>query len=112
MIADAIRRHSLSSRASSFRPRRVRLLGICATLAIRGLMVYNSGSAAQFLDLSISPGIFIASAVVTLSSGILSGVGPALFETRRLLGNPLRTLSRRTRCVNGGVTRWSRSRSP
>jgi putative ABC transport system permease protein len=69
------------------------LLGIAATLAIRGLIVRNAGASVRFFDLSIDPSILIASAVITLLTGLVSGVGPALLETRRLHGNPMRTMA-------------------
>ena len=69
------------------------LLGIAATLAIRGLIVRNAGASVRFFDLSIDPAILIASAVITLLTGLVSGVGPALLETRRLHGNPMRTMA-------------------
>ena len=69
------------------------LLGIAATLAIRGLIVRNAGASVRFFDLSIDPAILIASAVITLLTGLVSGIGPALLETRRLHGNPMRTMA-------------------
>jgi ABC-type antimicrobial peptide transport system permease subunit len=42
------------------------LLGITATLALRGLMVYRAGPGSTFFDRSIAPGIFITSALITL----------------------------------------------
>jgi putative ABC transport system permease protein len=69
------------------------LLGIAATLALQGIMLRNAGDALRFFDLSTDPKVMIASAVITLATGLLSGVGPALLETRRLHGNPMRTMS-------------------
>jgi putative ABC transport system permease protein len=69
------------------------LLGICATLALRGLMIHRAGPAVRFFDLSIDPRVLIEAALITLLSGLASGIGPALLETRRLHGNPMRTMS-------------------
>jgi putative ABC transport system permease protein len=69
------------------------LLGIAATLALQGLMARNAGDGLRFFDLSTDPAVMIASAVITLATGLVSGVGPALLETRRLHGNPMRTMA-------------------
>jgi len=68
-------------------------LGIGATLALRGLIVHNAGSAVEHFDLSVDPRLLVASVLITLVTGIVAGVGPALFETRRLHGNPMQTLA-------------------
>jgi predicted permease len=44
----------------------------------------------EFLDFSIDPAIFLQSAAATLAAGLLVGIAPALLETRRLHGNPMR----------------------
>lgn len=69
------------------------VVGVCATFALRGLIVHNAGQATEFFDLSIDPRILIEAIVVTLLTGIAAGIGPALLETRRLYGNPMRTIS-------------------
>ena len=69
------------------------LLGIAATLALRGIIVHNAGASIRFFDLSIDPVILVKSALITLVAGLLSGIGPALLETRRLHGNPMRAIS-------------------
>ncbi len=69
------------------------LLGICATMALRGLMVRNGGPYLRLYDLSIDPRILFQSVLITIFTGIIAGIGPALLETRRLHGNPMRTLS-------------------
>lgn len=68
------------------------LLGICATFALRGLIVSGAGEGPRFFDLSIDPRILIQSAVIAVAAGALAGIGPALLETRRLHGNPMRTM--------------------
>jgi predicted permease len=69
------------------------LLGICATMALRGLMVRNGGPYLRLYDLSIDPRILFQSVLITIFTGVVAGIGPALLETRRLHGNPMRTLS-------------------
>jgi predicted permease len=68
-------------------------LGICATMALRGLMVRNGGPYLRLYDLSIDPRILFQSVLITIFTGVVAGIGPALLETRRLHGNPMRTLS-------------------
>ena len=79
------------------------LLGILATYALRGIMLRNAPVASTFFDLSIHPGVLIKSAAVTLAVGILAGIGPALFETRRLQLDPLRGIANSDRVRQ----RWS-----
>jgi predicted permease len=67
-------------------------LGVAATLALRGFIVLRAGPFVSFFDLSIDPRIFVAAALITLATGVVSGVGPALLETRRLHGNPMHTI--------------------
>ena len=68
------------------------VLGVCATLALRGLLLRNMEAAPNF-DLSIDNVILLQSAVVTIAAGVLAGVAPALYETRRLHTNPLRLIA-------------------
>jgi len=78
------------------------LFGICATMALRGLMVRNGGPFLRLYDLSIDPRILFQSVLITIFTGVVSGIGPALLETRRLHGNPMRTLS----CSDRVRQRW------
>jgi putative ABC transport system permease protein len=66
-------------------------LGVAATLMLRGLIVRSGGSG--FLDLSIDPWIFVQTAAIAIGTGIVAGVAPALYETRRLQHNPLRLMA-------------------
>jgi predicted permease len=70
-------------------------LGICATFALRGIIVHRSGAGnfLAFYDLSIDPRILVESILITLASGIVAGLAPALYETRRLHANPLNALA-------------------
>ena len=68
------------------------VLGVCATLILRGLFVRTVPDAVDY-DLSIDRGILLQTAALTLLCGIVSGLAPALYETRRLLTNPLRLLA-------------------
>jgi len=65
------------------------VFGMLATLVLRGLIVRNAGQAIAFFDLSLDPRILIEAIGVTLLAGVAAGIGPALFETRRLHGNPM-----------------------
>jgi putative ABC transport system permease protein len=77
------------------------VLGILATYALRGIMLRNAQT--TLIDLSLHPGVLIKSAAVTLAVGILAGIGPALFETRRLQIDPLRGIATSDRVRQ----RWS-----
>jgi hypothetical protein len=65
------------------------MLGVCATFALRGLLVRRTAVDLTFFDLSIDPPVLLQSAAVTLLAGIVSGLAPALYESRRLQANPL-----------------------
>jgi putative ABC transport system permease protein len=67
------------------------LFGVAATLALRGIIVRN-GSPATFYDLSLEPRVLAITAIITLLTGVVAGLAPALYETRRLHGNPLRSM--------------------
>ena len=67
------------------------ILGVSATLLMRGLFLRNAPGLLDF-DLSIDGGILLQSAFITVLAGILSGLMPALYQTRRLQTNPLRLL--------------------
>jgi MacB-like periplasmic core domain len=71
-------------------------LGVCAALALRGWIVHGGGGLA-FFDLSIDTSVFVEAAAITLTTGIVAGVAPALYETRRLQTNPLRAMARSDR---------------
>jgi putative ABC transport system permease protein len=69
------------------------LFGISATVAIQGLMLRRAGPALAFFDLSFEPRIFVQAVAITVLSGLAAGIGPALLETRRLQGNPMRAMA-------------------
>jgi predicted permease len=69
------------------------LLGVCATFVLRGLIVGQATTIARFFDFSIDPKVLVESALVTILTGLVAGLGPALVETRRLHGNPLRAMA-------------------
>ena len=69
------------------------LLGVGATMVVRGLIVRNAGRTAALFDLSFDPRILVEAIGVTLLTGLAAGIGPALFETRRLHGNPMRAIA-------------------
>jgi putative ABC transport system permease protein len=68
-------------------------LGVCATYALRGILVSRTAGESAFFDLSIDPHILVQAMLITLATGILAGLAPALYETRRLHANPLTTLA-------------------
>jgi predicted permease len=68
-------------------------LGACATFALLGWIVHSGGTGVRFFDLSVDASVFVQTAVITLLTGIASGVAPALYETRRLHVNPLRAIA-------------------
>lgn len=67
------------------------LLGVLLTLALREVLVRNS-SFAQFFDFSIDPLVWAQCALTTIGAGLLTGIAPALYETRRLHVNPLQAI--------------------
>ena len=66
-------------------------LGLALTFALRGLATRNLPTAALH-DLSIDPSIVLQSGLITLAAGLLTGVAPAFYETRRLHVNPLNAI--------------------
>jgi putative ABC transport system permease protein len=68
-------------------------LGICVALGLSGIIAHRAGAAVQFFDLSIEPHVLIDSILITMFTGVICGIGPALVETRRLQANPMRTLA-------------------
>ena len=66
-------------------------LGVALTFALRGVAVRNVPTAALY-DMSIDWTIIAWSGVVTLAAGLLTGVAPAFYETRRLHVNPLNAI--------------------
>jgi putative ABC transport system permease protein len=63
--------------------------GLGALFAIRGWMMLRGVGDGRFFDLSIPPTLVAQAGAVTLMAGIVSGIMPAVFETRRLQANPL-----------------------
>jgi predicted permease len=76
-------------------------LGVCVTLALRGLIVRNGGEFAAF-NLSIRPAVFLGAAVITIVVGIVTGLVPALVQTRLSAYSPLTRL----RVGDGVRQRW------
>jgi predicted permease len=103
------REHEIAIRASlgAARSRIVRALvtesvliaaigGLCgtgATVALLGVIARTAGSNLPFFDLSMDPRILLTAALLTLATGVAAGIGPALLETRRLHGNPMRAIA-------------------
>lgn len=78
-------------------------LGVLVTLALRGVLTRLDRSGEQLYDLSINPRVFVTVAAITLLAGLLTGLAPALYETRRLQTNPLQLLR-----TNDRVRQWWR----
>jgi predicted permease len=68
------------------------VLGIAMTYALRGLIVRRAGPMVAFFDLTIPVSVLIQGILLTLMTGVIAGLAPALNETRRLQVNPLNTL--------------------
>ena len=68
-------------------------IGVLATFALRGVLIYGTRGNAQFFDLSVDPVVLLQTAAITLCAGILVGIAPALYETRRLQANPLTAMA-------------------
>lgn len=66
------------------------VLGVCAAFMFRGWVIRAGGDSTAFYDLSINPVILLQAAGIAVATGILTGIAPALYETRRLHANPLR----------------------
>src|SRR5204863_3116771 len=70
------------------------VVGLAATLGLRAWVLARAAvSDGRFLDFAIDPVIFVQCLVLTVLTGIVAGVGPAVYETRRLHVNPLRTMT-------------------
>ena len=66
-------------------------LSIAAGYALLKILMARAGGEPEFIDATISPGVFLQSGALTLAAGVVVGLAPALLETRRLAGNPMRT---------------------
>jgi predicted permease len=67
------------------------IAGVAATFALRGWIVSRAG-AGGFYNFSVDPAILLWTAAITLATGVAAGIAPALYETRGLHLNPLRTI--------------------
>lgn len=75
-------------------------LGLSVTLALRAYLL-GSDATPQF-NLTLDYRIFVQAALLTALAGLLTGVAPALYETRLLHINPIR----RMRLSDGVRQRW------
>lgn len=66
-------------------------LGVAVTFALRGVANRNIPTMAQY-DTTIDWTILLMSGLITLAAGLLTGVAPAFYETRRLHLNPLNAI--------------------
>ena len=69
------------------------LLGAGFTLGLLGWIVARGIGDARFYNLSIDVALLAQVAALTLFTGVLAGVMPAIYETRRLQTNPLRAMA-------------------
>jgi putative ABC transport system permease protein len=67
------------------------VLGIAAANGLRA-WIQHTGGTSVFYDLSLDVTVLVASAIIAVLTGIAAGIAPALYETRRLHANPLRSL--------------------
>ena len=51
-------------------------LGVCVTLALRGVLVYRGGVDVGFFNLAIDPRVLLQSALITVLTGIVAGIAP------------------------------------
>jgi len=65
-------------------------LSIAAGYALLKILIARAGGEPEFIDPSIRPAVFLQSGALTIAAGLLVGLAPALIETRRLGGNPMR----------------------
>jgi predicted permease len=68
------------------------MLGVFVTFTLRAWIAQSGGTVA-FMDLSIDSFVLAQVVAVALLAGIAAGIGPALYETRRLHVNPLRRIA-------------------
>jgi len=66
-------------------------LGVALTFALRGIAVRNIPTVALY-DMTIDWTMIVQSGLVTVAAGLLTGVAPAFYETRRLHVNPLNAI--------------------
>lgn len=66
-------------------------LSIAAGYALLRILLVRAGGEPEFIDATIHPAVFLQSGVLTIAAGLAVGLAPALIETRRLGGNPMRT---------------------
>lgn len=64
-------------------------LGVLFTLALRAFLVRFDGDGEALYDFSIKPLVMIKITAIVAMAGLLTGLAPALYETRRLQRNPL-----------------------
>ena len=67
------------------------VLGVALTFALRGVAIRNIPTMDKY-DLTVDWSMIAQSALVTIAAGLLTGVAPAFYETRRLHVNPLNTI--------------------
>jgi len=68
-------------------------LGVAVTFALRGILLHGLRGDGSYFNFAVDPRILVQSAAITLASGIVAGLVPALYETRRMHANPLNALA-------------------
>ena len=71
------------------------VLGVCVTLILRAWVLRSAGGAGDemFFNLSIDARLFLQATGIAVITGVLAGIAPALYETRRLHDNPMRAIA-------------------
>jgi putative ABC transport system permease protein len=67
------------------------MVGVALTFALRGVAIRNIPTMDKY-DLTVDWSMIVQSALVTIAAGLLTGVAPAFYETRRLHVNPLNAI--------------------
>lgn len=67
-------------------------LGVLVTFVLRWSLVRFDGDGEALYDFSVYPSVMVYVAGITLLAGLLTGLAPALYETRRLQTNPLQLM--------------------
>jgi predicted permease len=68
------------------------VLGLCVAFAFSGWL-RSRGGEMTFIDPSVDPATLLQTLAIAVLTGIVAGVAPALYETRRLQANPLRGMA-------------------
>jgi putative ABC transport system permease protein len=65
-------------------------IGVCATFIFLSVALRQASGDINFFHFSIDARVLVQIAVITVAAGFLTGLAPALYETRQFQANPLR----------------------